>query len=128
MAELKTPTSPLVLSKPQTHAARVALPHARPGSRLWWGVGGLGGVAIAAALWWLTPWRAWLTPSVSAPPPSRDTVRVSQAPPPAVPTDTTPGRGATVPAPTTVARTPSRARAPGRPHAARADSAAHTRV
>src|SRR2546426_6610636 len=42
MAELKTPTSPLVLSKPQTHAARVALPHARPGSRLWWGVGGLG--------------------------------------------------------------------------------------
>src|SRR5205814_1687023 len=81
MAELKTPTSPLVLSKPQTHAARVALPHARPGSRLWWGVGGLGGVAIAAALWWLAPWRAWLTPSVSAPPPSRDTVRVSQAPP-----------------------------------------------
>src|SRR2546430_1222378 len=69
MAELKTPTSPLVLSKPQTHAARVALPHARPGSRLWWGVGGLGGVAIAAALWWLAPWRAGLTPSVSAPPP-----------------------------------------------------------
>src|SRR5207253_1755705 len=39
MAELKTPTSPLVLSKPQTHEARVALPQARPGSRLWWGVG-----------------------------------------------------------------------------------------
>src|SRR5256885_15324455 len=32
-------------------------------------------------------------------PPSRDTVRVSQAPPPAVPTDTTSGRGAPVPAP-----------------------------
>src|SRR2546423_283324 len=45
MAELKTPTSPLVLSKPQTHEARVALPQARPGSRLWWGVGGLGGGA-----------------------------------------------------------------------------------
>src|SRR2546430_10438742 len=110
MAELKTPTSPLVLSKPQTHSARVALPHARAGSRLWWGLGGLGGVAIAAALWWLAPWRAWLTPTVSAPPPPRDTVHVSQAPPTAVPTDTTSGRGAPVPAPTHVARPPSRAR------------------
>src|SRR5216117_1201521 len=128
MAELKTPTSPLVLSKPQTHSARVALPHARPGSRLWWGVGGLGGVAIAAALWWLAPWRAWLTPSVSAPPPSRDTVRVSQAPPPAVPTDTTSGRGAPVPAPTHVARPPSRARVPARSPAAGAESAAHPPV
>src|SRR2546430_13790583 len=124
MAELKTPTSPLVLSRPQTHAARVALPHARPGSRLWWGVGGLGGVAIAAALWWLAPWRAWLTPSVSAPPRPRDTVHVSQAPPPAVPTDTTSGRGAPVPAPTHVARPPSRARVPARSPAAGAESAA----
>src|SRR5438552_4131798 len=113
MAELKTPTSPLVLSKPQTHSARVAPPHARAGSRLWWGVGGLGGVAIAAALWWLAPWRAWLTPIVSAPPP------------PAVPTDTTSGRGAPVPAPTHVARPPSRARAPARSPAAGAESAAH---
>src|SRR5216117_4035630 len=113
MAELKTPTSPLVLSKPQTHSARVAPPHARAGSRLWWGVGGLGGVAIAAALWWLAPWRAWLTPIVSAPPP------------PAVPTDTTSGRGAPVPAPTHVARPPSRARVPARSPAAGAESAAH---
>jgi len=128
MAELKTPTSPLVLSKPQTHAARVALPHARAGSRLWWGLGGLGGVAIAAALWWLAPWRAWLTPSVSAPPPSRDTVHVSQAPPPAVPTDTTSKRGAPVPAPTHVARPPSRARVPARSPAAGAESAAHPPV
>src|SRR5947208_7591527 len=128
MAELKTPTSPLVLSKPQTHEARVALPQARPGSRLWWGVRGLGGVAIAAGLWWVPPWRAWLTPSVSAPPPSRDTVRVSQAPPPAVPTDTTSGRGAPVPAPTHVARPPSRARLPARSPAAGADSAAHPPV
>src|SRR5881396_2107982 len=128
MAELKTPTSPLVLSKPQTHAARVALPHARPGSRLWWGVGGLGGLAIAAALWWLAPWRAWLTPSVSAPPPSRDTVRVSQAPPPSVPTDITSGRGAPVPAPTHVARPPSRARVPARSPAAGVESAARAPV
>src|SRR6266480_415759 len=128
MAELKTPTSPLVLSKPQTHSARVAPPHARAGSRLWWGLGGLGGVAIAAALWWLAPWRAWLTPTVSAPPPPRDTVHVSQAPPPAVPTDTTSGRGAPVPAPTHVARSPSRARAPARSPAAGAESAAHPPV
>src|SRR5207253_371195 len=82
----------------------------------------------AAALWWLAPWRAWLTPSVSAPPPSRDTVRVSQAPPPAVPTDTTSGRGAPVPAPTHVARPPSRARVPARSPAAGAESAAHPPV
>src|SRR5881398_1219583 len=124
MAELKTPTSPIVLSKPQAHAAAATVPPARAGSRLWWGVGGLGGVAIAAALWWLAPWRAWLTPSVSAPPPSRDTVRVSQAPPPAVPTDITSGRGAPVPAPTHVARPPSRARVPARSPAAGVESAA----
>src|SRR5256885_10553416 len=57
-------------------------------------------------------------------PPSRDTVRVSQAPPPAVPTDTTSGRGAPVPAPTHVARPPSRARVPARSPAAGAESAA----
>src|SRR5258705_244736 len=72
MAQLKTPTSPLVLSKPQTHPAPVALPHARAGSRLWWGLGGLGGVAIAATIWWLAPW---------APPPPRDTARVATANP-----------------------------------------------
>src|SRR3989440_297833 len=105
-------------------AARVAPRRARAGSRLGWGVGGLGGVAIAAALWWLAPWRAWLTPTVSAPPPPRDTVHVSQAPPPAVPTDTTSGRGAPVPAPTHVARPPSRARVPARSPAAGAESAA----
>ena len=128
MAELKTPTSPLVLSKPQTHAATVALSHARAGSRLTWGLGGLGGVAIAAALWWLAPWRAWLTPTVSAPPPPRDTVHVSQAPPPTVPRDTTSGRGAPVPAPTHVARPPSRARVPARSPATGAESAAHAPV
>jgi hypothetical protein len=127
MADLKTPTSPLVLSKPQTHAARVALPHARVGSRLWWGLGGLGGVAIAAALWWLAPWRAWLTPTVSAPPP-RDTVRVSQAPPPALLTDTASARGAPAPAPTRVPKPPSRARVPARSPAAGAESAAHAPV
>src|SRR2546423_1396397 len=115
MAELKTPTSPLVLSKPQTHEARVALPHARPGSRLWWGVGGLGGVAIAAALWWLAPWRPGLTPSVSAPPPARGPGRGSQAPPPAVPPGTPPGRGAPPPAPQPPRDARSRRPAAGHP-------------
>src|SRR6266699_2130145 len=55
MAQLKTPTSPLVLSKSQTHPAVTPVPRPPPGSRLWWGIGGLGAVAIAAALWWLAP-------------------------------------------------------------------------
>jgi len=129
MAHVKTPTSPLVLSKPQTRPATAVVPHARLGSRLWWGVGGLGGVAITAALWWLAPWRAWLTPTASAPPPSRDMVRVSQAPPPAVPTDTAAGRGAPVPAPSRLPRPPSRARVPApAPAGGGADSAAHPPV
>src|SRR5207249_4697022 len=126
MAHVKTPTSPLVLSKPQTRPATAVVPHARLGSRLWWGVGGLGGVAIAAALWWLAPWRAWQT---SAPPPSRDTVRVSQAPPPAVPTDSAAGRGAPVPAPSRLPRPRSRARVPApSPAGGGADSPARPRV
>jgi len=128
MAELKTPTSPLVLSKPHARPEGTAVTGARPGSRLWWGVGGLGGVAIAAALWWLAPWRAWLTPTVSAPPPSRDTVRVSQAPPPALPTDTVSRVAAPTPAPTRVPKPPSRARAPVRSPAAGAESATHAPV
>src|SRR5438552_4753802 len=116
MAHVKTPTSPLVLSKPQTRPATAVVPRARLGSRLWWGVGGVGGVAIAAALWWLAPWRAWQTPTVSAPPP------------PAVPTDTAAGRGAPVPRPSRLPRPPSRARVPAPSPAAGAESAAHPPV
>src|SRR2546428_1672706 len=88
MAELKTPTSPIVLSKPQAHAAAATVVHARPGSRLWWGVGGVGGVAVAPALWWLGPGRARQTtappgsPSPRGPAPPRPG---GPAPPPAVP-------------------------------------------
>src|SRR5207245_11193704 len=128
-AHAKAPPSPLGLSTPQTRPATAVVPHARLGSRLWWGVGGLGGVAITAALWWLAPWRAWLTPTASAPPPSRDMVRVSQAPPPAVPTDTAAGRGAPVPAPSRLPRPPSRARVPApAPAGGGADSAPHPPV
>src|SRR3989442_2258771 len=80
MAHVKTPTSPLVLSKLQTRPATAVVPHARLGSRLWWGVGGLGGVAIAAALWWVAPWRAGPSPTPPAPPPPPGLRRWGHAP------------------------------------------------
>src|SRR5213594_1866924 len=126
MAELKTPTSPIVLSKPQAHAAATTVPHARAGSRLWWGVGGVGGLAIAAALWWLAPWRAWQTTHAPVSSSPRDTARVSQAPP--SPVDTAPVRGIPVPAPTRAARRPARERVPSSPPAAVAESATRTVV
>ena len=116
MAHVKTPTSPLVLSRPHPHPEATAVTRARPRARFWWGVGGLSGVAIGAALWWLAPWRAWLTPTLSAPPP-RDTMRVTQVPPPALATDTAAARGAPTPAPTRVTKPPARARVPVRPPA-----------
>src|SRR5713101_42946 len=126
MAELKTPTSPLVLSKPQTHAATVALSHARAGSRLRWGLGGLGVVAIAAAIWWLAPWRTWQTPRPAAPAP-HDTARVAQANPAAA-TDTASARRAPVPAPPRAPARPSRARVLATPPAAATESAARSAV
>ena len=126
MAQLKTPTSPIVLSKSQTHPAVTPVPRPSPGSRLWWGIGGLGAVAIAAALWWLAPWRAWRasTPPV---PPSRDTVRASQAPP-AVTADTAPARRAPGPVAARASRAPARVRVPAPPSAAVTESAVHTPV
>ncbi len=126
MAELKTPTSPIVLSKPQAHAAAATVPPARAGSRLWWGVGGLSGLAIAAALWWLAPWRGWQTTHAPVSASPRDTARVSQAPP--APVDTAPVRGVPVPAPTRAARRPARERVPSAPPAAVAESATRTVV
>src|SRR5258705_3214139 len=61
MDHVKTPTSPIGLSKPQTRPAAVTVPHARAGSRLWWGLGGPGGAAIAAADLWLAPLRTGQT-------------------------------------------------------------------
>ncbi|PYO94095.1 MAG: hypothetical protein DMD60_14865 [Gemmatimonadetes bacterium] len=130
MAQLKTPTSPLVLSKPQTHSAAMAVRRAPPGARLWWGLGGLGVAALAAALWSLAPWRARQTamPTISP----RDTVRVSQIPP-AVLTDTAPPtRRAPVPAPEPVpartSRVPARVRQAPPPPAAATESAVHPPV
>jgi len=122
MAQLKTPTSPIVLSKSQTHPAATPVPRAPVGARLWWGIGGLGAVAIAAALWWLAPWRAWQ--QARTPPAPREAVGVSEALPSA-PLDTALARG--VPVPTTRAsKRPSRERVPSRPPAAAGESAART--
>src|SRR2546428_3079013 len=126
MAQLKTPTSPLVLSKSQTHPAVTPVPRASPGSRLWWGMGGVGAVAIAAALWWLTPWRAWQASTPPVPPP-RDTVRASRAPP-AVTADTAPARRAPEPVAAPALRAPARVRVPAPPSAAVTESAVHTPV
>jgi len=95
MAQITTPTSPLVLSKPQSHAPPVAPPRARAGSRFWWGLGGLGSVAIAAAIWWLAPWRTWQASRSTAPPPP-DTTRLAPANA-AAPPDTVSARRVSVP-------------------------------
>jgi serine/threonine protein kinase len=61
LAQLNTPTSPIVLSRGYIRPAVAAVRPASRRSRVWWGLGaGAGAVAIAAALWWLTPapWRA----------------------------------------------------------------------
>src|SRR6266567_3866421 len=118
MAQLKTPTSPLVLSKPQTHTAVAAVPRVRSRARLWWGMGGLGGVAIAAALWWLTPRRAQVS-TLPAPPAPRSL---------GAPVDTAPGRGVPVPPASRASRRPSRERVLPPPPAAATESAARTAV
>jgi serine/threonine protein kinase len=79
LAQLNTPTSPIVLSRPQSRQDAAALASPR-GSRLWWGLGAA--ALAAAALWWLAPWRRW-SPSAQLP---RDTLAASA---PRVSTDTT---------------------------------------
>src|SRR2546428_177157 len=125
MAQLKTPTSPLVLSKSQTHPAVTPVPRAGPGSRLSWGMGGVGAVAIAAALWWLTPWRAWQPSPPPVPPAPRDTVPASQVPP-AVTRDTARARRVPEPGAARASREPARVRVPAPPPAAVPESAVHT--
>jgi hypothetical protein len=90
LTEIKTPTSPLALTKPLT---RRAVPQARRVSRLWWGLGVVGVAAIAGALWWAAPWQR-----VTRPPPSAgDTIVVSQ--PPAAPLVAEPAAARPAPAP-----------------------------
>src|SRR3989442_1676577 len=76
LAQIKTPTSPIALARSQPHAAAAAVPRARRGPRLWWG---LGVVGIAAALWWVAPWRGSRVPTVPGPGTGPDTVGARHA-------------------------------------------------
>src|SRR5947209_9903914 len=74
LAQLNTPTSPIVLSR--AHSRRTAS-RSRPRRvpKVWWGL--VGTAALAAGVWWLAPWRGWqrtTTATAPVPPPSRDTV------------------------------------------------------
>jgi protein kinase-like protein len=74
VAQLNTPTSPIVLSRQQTRRGAAPVP-ARRASKRWWGL--VGAAALTAAVWWLAPWRGWQrTTTATAPvsPPPRDTV------------------------------------------------------
>src|SRR5437867_9975166 len=123
LAQIKTPTSPMVLSKPHPRSATTPSPRARPGAGVWWG---LGVVVIGAALWWAAPWPAGRTrtaPASLAPP---DTVPAASATP--VPTDTVPVRVTPAPVVTRAPTRPSRTRVPAPPPAATTESTARTVV
>src|SRR2546423_8522882 len=70
LAQLNTPTSPIVLSRSQTRRVAVSSRAARA-PRMWWGL--LGAAALAAGVWRLAPWRAWprgapaISPTAPAP-------------------------------------------------------------
>jgi serine/threonine protein kinase len=115
LAQLNTPTSPIVLSRPQTGSAGPARGDRRGRRARWWvgAVGAVGAAAATAALWWLAPWRARRPPVLPAP--------QATAPAP-VPADTASRQlPAPVPPSAAVQRAPTRPRAPA--VAVREDSA-----
>src|SRR2546426_1142271 len=88
LAHIKTPTSPLALSKSQTHAAPVAAPSRHGGPRLWWALG-----AGAGRSSWLPRCggsgrggrRPHVTPERRPGPPALPRERASLPPPPPPP-------------------------------------------
>jgi len=114
LAQLNTPTSPIVPSRPQTRPHRGAGPPARRLSMVGWG---LGVIAVAAALWWVGPWRARLTPARPVPshqPGSHDTAPAPEVTRAQVDTG---GVKAPAPAPARAHRTSPAARPPAKPPA-----------
>jgi serine/threonine-protein kinase len=114
LAQLKTPTSPIVLSKPLARPAAAAIPRARRVSGLWWT---LTAVLIGVALRWVIPRL------VSPPPPSPPTVSrpVAGRDTLVVPLRATPGARKPLPAPrATAARESLRVRPPATESASRA--------
>ncbi len=91
LAQLNTPTSPIVLSR--AHSRRTAArSRARRVPKAWWGV--VGAAAVAAGLWWLAPWRGGRPATTPTSPVS------------AAPRDTAPRVAAIEPRPDTAARVP----------------------
>ena len=113
MAQLNTPTSPIVLSR--VHSRRTAA-RSRPRRvpKVWWGV--VGAAALAAGLWWLAPWRAsrpTTTPTSPVSPAQRDTApRVAAIEPRP---DTAARAPVSVPPSTPRRREPPPVRAPAQP-------------
>ena len=119
--QLKTPTSPIVLSKPRTPSAAPTLVRSRRTPLLWWGLGTLV-IAAGAALWRLVPWQTPLPPPLRV---SVDTAPRAAAP---VPAETMLVRQ-TPPVATPAPRRPPRVRAPtGQPRGAAPESAARVAV
>jgi len=112
LAQLNTPTSPIVLSRPHRRtAARSRSPRV---PRVWWGL--VGAAVLAAGLWWLAPWRAWQPSTTPTSPAPRDTI-----PPVAVVAprpDTAARARVPAPRPTPRRREPPRAPAPAQPSVA----------
>src|SRR2546430_961421 len=91
LAQLNTPTSPIVLSR--AHSRRTAArSRARRVPKAWWGV--VGAAAVAAGLWWLAPWRGGRPATTPTSPVS------------AAPRDTAPRAAASAPRAGTAARAP----------------------
>jgi len=91
LAQLNTPTSPIVLSR--AHSRRTAArSRARRVPKAWWGV--VGAAAVAAGPWWLAPWRAGRPATTPTSPVS------------AARRDTAPRVAASEPRPDTAARAP----------------------
>src|SRR5256714_3192691 len=110
LAQLNTPTSPIVPSRPRTRRATAQSRSPRV-SKAWWGL--LGAAALAGALWWLAPWRAWQrgsAPTAPAPPDTVAAVAADQRRP-----DT--AAASRVPVPTPRRREPPAARGPAQPPA-----------
>src|SRR5437762_4629805 len=113
LAQLNTPTSPIVLSR--AHSRRTAArSRARRVPKAWWGV--VGAAAVAAGPWWLAPWRAGrpaTAPTSPVSPAQRDTApRVAAIEPRP---DTTARAPVSVPPSTPRRREPPSVRAPAPP-------------
>jgi hypothetical protein len=95
---VKTPTSPIVLSKPRTRTAAPTLVRGRRTARWLWGLGAV--VIAAAALWRFIPWQTPVRPPQvsadtaprAAAPVGAETTSVRPAPPAAAPARRQPPR------------------------------------